>query len=935
MNPTAPGLPGSNPLEDTVSAPAATFLFTDIEGSTQKWEEEQDRMVRAVAAHDALLRNAVERHRGRVIKTTGDGIYAAFADAVDGVAAVVAMQLALADPSRTAGVQLSVRCGLHAGEAQWREGDFFGPTIIRAARVMGLAYGGQVLLSQAAADAACGRLPSGTALRDLGEVRLRGLAGTERIYQLLHPQLRDAFPALRSLEATPNNLPHQLTSFIGREREIKDVEVHLARARLLTLHGTGGLGKTRLAVQTAASLLDGYRDGVWFVDLAPIRDSALVASETAKVLGLREEPGRSIAETICAHLKTRTLLLVLDNCEHLVQACADISNAILSAAPNVRILATSREPLHVPGEQTYPVLPLPVPDRAEGLEALSRSTAVCLFVERAREHKPSFVLDERDAEAVARVVTRLEGIPLALELAAARVRSLSVAEIDSRLGDRYKLLTGGGRVRLERQQTLRALVDWSYDLLRRDEQVLLERMSLFAGGFDLPAAEAICSAEPLESEAITDVLASLVDKSLVLPEEGNEGTRYRMLETIRDYARMKLIEGGDLDATSSRHCDYYFVMAKAGRHGLQGPDEAKWIERLEADHDNMRAAIAHSMGTQGDPIIGVKIEVALQAFRVYCGYANEGRSNIRALLAHPAIAAHDVARGHSLYVGAALANTQGDEQEAERMLETCLALRRGLGNETDIAATLSTLAAVRLRLGDAGRARAGEEEALALFRRLGDRSGEGIALLHLGEICAHVGADGDAQRFLGQSLAIAQEIKYSEIESECGRILGQLALERGDLVEARTCLTRSLAVCQDARDKRSIAMALWWLGKVDLANHDGAGALPRLREALGAFDSFGMNSETIGALEDHARLARSLGLPDEAARLYGAASAARERLMVPQPPRAESRYLNELAVLRAALTGSNFDVAWAEGREWGLKEAVSRALSLPMSAFGE
>jgi non-specific serine/threonine protein kinase len=538
------------------------------------------------------------------------------------------------------------------------------------------------------------------------------------------------------------------------------------------------------------------------------------------------------------------------------------------------------------------------------------------------------VLDERDADVVARLVGRLEGIPLALELAAARVRSLSVAEIDSRFGDRYKLLTGGGRVRLQRQQTLRALVDWSYDLLRREEQVMLERLSVFAGGFDLLAAEAICSAEPLHLEAIADLLASLVDKSLVLPEEGNEATRYRMLETIRDYAMMKLIEGGGLNTTSSRHCNYYFVMAKAGNHGLQGPEQAKWIGRLEADHDNMRAAIAYSMGDPGDPIIGVKMEVALQGFRVTCGYANEGRSNIRALLAHPAIAAYDLARGHALYVGAALADTQGDEQEAERMLETCLALRRGLGNETDIAATLSTLAQVRLRLGDAGTARAGEEEALVLFQRLGDRPGQAIALLHLGAICTHVGEDVDARRLLGQSLAIAREIKHSVIESECERTLGQLALERGDLVEARTRLNDSLAVCQDAHDKLNIAMTLWWLGKVDLATQDGGSALPHLREALRAFDSFGMNSETIEALEDHARLAHLLGLADAAVRLYGAASAARERLKLPRSPRTELRYLNEVAVLRAAQTGSDFDVAWAQGREWGLKEAVGRALSL-------
>ena len=361
-----------------------------------------------------------------------------------------------------------------------------------------------------------GRLHEGIALRDLGEVRLKGLAGTERVHQLLHPRLREAFPALRSLEATPNNLPQQLTSFIGREHEIDDAETLLARTRLLTLSGIGGLGKTRLALQIAGNVLDRYRDGVWFVDLAPIRDGALVTSEAAKVLGVREEPGRPLVQTLCANLKTRKLLLILDNCEHLVQACADFANGILRATPDVQILATSREPLRVPGEQTYAVLPLPVPRPGEGLKELLQSTAVQLFVERARQHKPSFAVDEREAPALAELVARLEGIPLALELAAARLRSLALGEINARLQDRYKLLTGGGRPMLPRQQTLRALVDWSYDLLSEHEQVLLQRLSSFAGGCDLRAVEEVCGAEPLTPEDIVDLLASLVDKSLVL-----------------------------------------------------------------------------------------------------------------------------------------------------------------------------------------------------------------------------------------------------------------------------------------------------------------------------------------------------------------------------------------------------------------------------------
>jgi predicted ATPase/class 3 adenylate cyclase len=927
MTPTARGAPTSEGSEDNIAGPA-TFLFTDIEGSTGKWEQEPERMAQAVAAHDALLRGAVEENRGRVIKTSGDGIVAVFPDPVDGIAAVVATQLALTDSALTAGIPLAVRCGLHAGEAQRHGDDYVGTTLNRAARVMALAYGGQVLLSQAVADRLVGRLHEGMALRDLGEVRLKGLAGTERVHQLLHPRLREAFPALRSLEATPNNLPQQLTSFVGREREIEDAEALLARTRLLTLSGIGGLGKTRLALQIAGNVLDRYRDGAWFVDLAPIRDGALVTSEAAKVLGVREEPGRPIVQTLCTNLKTRKLLLILDNCEHLGQACADLAAGILGATTDVQILATSRESLRVPGEQTFAVQPLPVPNRGEGLKELLQSTAVRLFVERARQHKPSFAVDEREAPELAELVARLEGIPLALELAAARVRSLALGEINARLQDRYKLLTGGGRTLLARQQTLRALVDWSYDLLSEPEQVLLQRLSSFAGGCDLHAVEEVCGAEPLAPEDIVDLLASLVEKSLVLPEEGSEDTRYRMLETIRDYARFKLIASGDMDGASSRHCNYYFATAKDGRNGMQGPEQAKWVARLEADHDNMRAAITYSMGGRGDPVIAVKLEVALQAFRLYRGYASEGRNNLRALLAHPAIMSYDLARGHALYVGAVLASEQGDDQEAQRMLETCLGLRRAIGDDVDIAGTLSTLAAVRLRLGDAVRARSGEEEGLAIFRRLGHRSGEAVALQHLGEICAYVGEDVEARRLLGQSLALGCEIKYPEIESDCQRVLGQLALERGDLAEARAFLALALAVCQTGRDKRGTAMVSWWLGKVELASNDGDSALQHLREAIRAFESFGMNAETIGVIEDYARLACSSGVADDSARLYSAASAARERLSLPRAPRLEPLYQNDLGSLRAALTTSAFDIAWRDGREWDLAQAVNRVLAL-------
>ena len=903
-----------------------TLLFTDIEGSTEKWEQEPERMADALARHDVLLRTAAETHHGRVIKTTGDGIYAAFEDAAEGLNAAIAIQQSVADPAATAGMSLPVRCGLHAGPAQERDNDFFGVTINRAARIMGLAYGGQVLASQAVADLVAGRFPAGVSLRDLGEVRLRGIASSEQAYQVVHPSLRQEFPALRSLELTPNNLPKNLTSFIGREREIEEAERLLERARLLTLLGIGGLGKTRLSLQIAGDVLGSYRDGVWLVDLAPLRDPSIVASEAAKVLGVREEPGRPLIETLCAHLKPRNLLLILDNCEHLIKPSAELVHAILRAAPEVRVIATSREALRVPGEQWYTVAPLPVPNRSDGIEALARSSAVRLFVERAQLHRPAFALNEQEAPAVAELVARLEGIPLALELAAARVRALTVADINVRLKDRYKLLTGGGRVLLERQQTLRALVDWSYDLLREHEQVLLVRLAVFANGFEHRSAEEVCGTDPLTPEDVLDLLTSLVEKSLVLTEERGGAMRYRLLETIRDYAVEKLTRRNEFAATAALHCNHYFVMAKAGNEGLHGHDQAEWIQRFESELDNLRAAIALALEGGVDPIIAVKLEVAMQGFRTLRGYSTEGRKNVRAALARPAVEASDVAQGHALYVGAALAAAQSDYAEARRMLEKSLVLRRRLANPLDIAATLSTLSWVRLHEGDAVQARACEEEALALFRGLGDRNGEAIGLQHLGEIDRELADHVGACRHIEESLAIARTIMDAELEGECERMSGEVALEEGDSLTARARFNRALEVSSAAGDKRGEATALWFLGKTDVVEGNTDSARINLRGALLVFQAFEMRAELLGCLEDLAMLERSVGSVEEAVRHYATATIARERLGLVWPSRNEQCLRNEFAAMRQTLGDSAFDAAWAEGQRREVEEAIRHAL---------
>ena len=656
------------------------FLFTDIEGSTSKWETEHDRMAQAVALHDAILRGAIEGRRGRVIKNTGDGVYAMFADAEDAVQAVVSFQLALADPAATGGMAIRVRCGLHAGPAVERDGDFFGTTINRTARIMGVGHGGQVLLSEAVVDLIRDQLPAELSLRELGAVRLKDLAAPELVSQLVHPGLAHEFPPLRSLEALPNNLPLQLTSFVGRERELAEAKELLGKTRLLTLLGMGGLGKTRLSLQIGADLLDEYPDGVWFLDLAPITDPSLVPSEAAQVLGVREEPGKPLLQTLTAHLKSRKLLVIVDNCEHLMDACANFANTVLRAVRDVRIIATSREALRVPGEQTYPVFPLPVPGRDATVEILSRSDAVQLFVERAQAQKPSFALTEKDAPAIAELVARLEGIPLALELAAARMRALSLQDINKRLQNRFALLTGGGRVLMERQQTLRALVAWSYDLLTENEQLLFDRLAIFAGGFDLAAAEVVCGIDPLMPEDVLDLVASLVDKSLVMMQEHEDETRYRMLETIREYANEGIVRREELAAGIVRHCDHFLNVAKAARDQLKGPEQALGMRRLELDLDNLRAAIARIVAGGADAVIAVKIEVALMRFWILRGYATEGRNNVRAALELPEVQAAPVVHAHALYVGGTLAASQSDYVEARKMLAACLELRRGLGN---------------------------------------------------------------------------------------------------------------------------------------------------------------------------------------------------------------------------------------------------------------
>ena len=531
-------LPGSA-VNSPGNARTATVLFTDIEGGNRLWDQEPQRMPRAMACHDALARAAVEDHRGTVVKMMGGGVYAVFDDALDAVCATLQLQRALADPGATEGVALRARCGLHAGPVEKRDDDYFGSAINRTARIMGVAHGGQVLVSQAVAALVEGRLPADVALRELGPVRLRGLEGTESVHQVLHPELRQDFPALSALASTPNNLPSQDTSFVDREHELEEVAQLLGETRLLTLLGTVGLGKSRLAREVAAALLDDYPDGVWRVDLAASSGPGDVPAAIATVLSLHEEAGVPLPRTLAAHLAQRRMLLLLDNCEQDIEGCARAADALLRAASGLRILATSREPMRVGGELTYPLAPLGLPqdDTEAGSDGARASAAVQLFVERATMQQPDFALDDQNAAIVTSICTRLDGLPLAIELAAAWVGTLSLDEVDARLAGHLALAEVEGHASPPQLSALRAALDRSYNLLGDDERTLFTRLSVFDASFDLAAAEEACGAPPLSPDDVLDLLTALADKSLVVTDSDWDRSLFRQYAIVREYAR--------------------------------------------------------------------------------------------------------------------------------------------------------------------------------------------------------------------------------------------------------------------------------------------------------------------------------------------------------------------------------------------------------------
>ena len=881
----------ANPYPNPPAIGAVTLLFTDIEESTRLWEEDPERMRPALARHDTISRAAVETHRGVVVKSTGDGVHAVFDDGLDALAATMDLQLALADPAATNGVPLRVRCGLHAGVVERRDNDYFGSPVNRAARIMGAAHGGQVLLSQAVVDGVWERLPPTVSLRDLGKVRLKDLSTAEHVYQVVHPQLRQEFPALRSLEATPNNLPQQITSFIGREKEAAELQRLLAKTRMLTLTGSGGCGKTRLSLQLAADSLEQFLDGVWLVELAPISDPGLVPQTAATVLGLKEVSGKAVVQTLIDYLKDKRLVLLLDNCEHLLDASAQFTNTLLRQCPQVTILASSRESLGVEGEQTYrvPSLSLPDPKRAHTPASVASFEAIQMFADRAVLARPDFAVTDQNASMLASICHRLDGIPLAIELAAARVRSLSVQEINNKLDQRFRLLTGGSRAALPRQQTLRSMIDWSYDLLSATEQAVFRGLSVFAGGWTLEAAEDMCRGESVTKEDVLDLLTALTDKNLVLAEERNGETRYRLLETLRQYARDRLLEHGEGESWRDRHLACFVSLAEEAKPLLRGTDQQFWLDRLETEHDNLRAALMWSSEGRGDSLAGLRLANALYTFWYVHGYFGEAHMWLTGLLAVVSNAPAD-ARAEALGKAGVMAWQQGDYSTARRLQDEGLAIRRKMGDRRGIASALIDLGAVDFDQGDFQAARARFEEGLAIRRELGNAQGIAGALHNLGAVANACGDNQAAWIFLEEGLSIYRELGDPWGIAMALSNLGSLAMERSEIALAQALHEESLTIRRELHERRGIAESL----------------------------------------EGLARVMSASSRPGVAVRIWGAARRLREETGAPLSPPDRATQDVQIAAARTAMAdAAAFESSWEEGRAMTLEQVIEFALAKP------
>jgi predicted ATPase/DNA-binding SARP family transcriptional activator len=776
-------------LEQELPAGTVTFLMTDIEESTRAWDESPIAAKQALDRHNAIVTEHVVTHQGQVVESgrEGDSFLAAFRQARDGVACALDTQRALQQEPWPDESRIRVRIAVHSGEAELQSGHYVGAALYRCARLMASGHGGQVVLSQATEQLVVDTLPDGADLLDLGLHRLPDISRPEHVFQLLHADLASEFPPLKSLERPHTNLPNQLTSFIGREEELRAVTDAVDRFRLVTLAGVGGTGKTRLAVQIGGALLDRFTEGVWFVDLTPLSDARLIPQAMAASLGIREQPGRDLLATVVDHLRQGSTLVILDNCEHVIDEAARVTAALITHSAMLHVLVTSRERLRVDGEHVYQVPPLHTPTDAEkpSLSELREFESVQLFVDRAALLVPLFSIDESSGRAVAELCIKLDGIPLAIELAAAQVRALGPREILDNLGDRFSVLASGNRTGPLKQRTLWATLQWSYELLDQSEQALFRRLAVFAGGFDIAAANAVLGDVLVPSAGIAAVIAKLTDKSLVIAEPGARATRYRLLETVREYALELLRSADEIAESHRRHAQYFLdtLRQTATEYGVRGA--ARWRRQVGDDYPNLVAALAWA--ESADAELCLSLAAGLGPFWVSSGYTTEGLQRLLSALSRPSDNLAERLTAH-LYI-AWLYWLSGGVEEAEAWAD---ATARAMEGVDDPALRGRAMHIQGLVAADASAdyARAGRHLAVALdlARQANDSHGIAETLNVLGSVAMATGDLAAARDHLNEALAVSESIEYENGISQAHLLLGGICYLEGKMLAANQLL---------------------------------------------------------------------------------------------------------------------------------------------------
>ena len=917
-----------------------TFLFTDIEGSTRLSQEYPEEMPALLARHNEILDQAIMNHNGYIMRIVGDSYSAAFHNGRDAVDSALEAQNKF-DKEHWSPAPIKVRMGIHTGTAKLKD-DSENPeydgyaTLALTQRVMSAGHGGQLLISQAAHDLLAGNLPESAKLVDMGEHNLKDIVQVQRIYQVNAPDLPSEFPPLKTQKVKKHNLPVKLTTFIGRERELVEAKKRLNEAKLLTLIGPGGTGKTRLSVQLGGDQLALYPDGVWMIELAPLADPALITQTIASVFGLRESPDRPLIEQVIDYLRAKSALLILDNCEHLIEACANVAESFIQACANLKILASSREALGVSGETTYRVPSLSLPQNLgdlTDLRDLQEYESIRLFVDRASAANPNFKLTKENASFVAQVCRRLDGIPLALELAAARARVLSVEQIAERLDDRFRLLTGGARTALPRQQTLRALIDWSYDLLSDPEKALFRRLAVFVGGWTLEAAESVCSGEGVEPYDVLDLLTQLVDKSLVIAEEHDGAVRYHRLETIRQYARDKLFETNEAAPVRDHHLDYYIERAKLAEKEIVSMWFGDFIHDKSIEDDNIRAAL--SWAVDKHPIKAM--ELATLNLTVWTwflqGYIVEIRDWCETILARVDSLPPEAIQpdANFLHLKARLWNrlaqalmNLGDHIGSQSVAEKSVELAREIGENEILGEALGSVGIGALYSGNPEYAQKAAEEGIAISEREGYPWTKLWTYNTMSHIAQFNGNKALAQEYKEKHTAVLREenVPIDPVEEKLG--LSEKAFLKGEIETSVKLTEEALDILTERGDKyrlvNTLSASAHTLREQGLYNE----ALNFYRRAIRRWQDLGHRSAVAHQLECFGLIALAKGQVTRATKLFSTADELRETINSVRTPAEQKEFEEAKSTLKSKV--DKFDKAWEEGTSLTMEQAIEFAL---------